>query len=297
MHFAFTFPGAFGATISIINDCSFTIWPGISGSPALNITGFKLAEGSRYTLQIPEEWQGQIWGRTGCTFNESGHLSCKMGDCGSGEMECNGRSATPPVTLAEFKATRFKDYYYYVSLINGYNLQMTMEPTGGSASSLLGCMKTGCVDDLNNRCPKELMLEGGGGCQSACQVFDKPEYCCHAFSCKPAYSRLFNSACPRSYSDGFFYNSYWCDSANYTIRFCPPNDTFSRIKVGSKLNYYDQLVSNQGKFTLGFFDSYLGIWYIGDAAARKVWVANPKSQSYSHQQATLPSLSTPTPAT
>ncbi|KAJ0609065.1 putative protein kinase RLK-Pelle-DLSV family [Helianthus annuus] len=281
--------GTSGATISVINDCGFTVWPGISGipdwpeisrNPALNITGFELAQGKTRTLQTPEEWHGQIWGRTGCTFNESGHLSCKTGDCGSGEMECNGRSATSPVTLAEFKATRFKDYYYDVSLIDGYNLPMTMEATGGSVNSLLSCMKTGCLDDLNKRCPTELMLEGGGGCQSPCQVSDKLEYCCNSpFSCKPTpYSRLFNSACPRSYSAGFFHTSYWCDSANYTVRFCPPSDTFSTIKVGGQLNYYDQLVSIRGNFTLGFFDSdgsYLGIWYTNDAEARKVWVANP----------------------
>ncbi|KAJ0602124.1 putative glucan endo-1,3-beta-D-glucosidase [Helianthus annuus] len=289
MQFSFTFVGTSGATISVINDCGFTVWPGISGihgrpeissSPALNITGFELAQGKSQTLQTPEEWDGQIWGRTGCTFNELGHLSCKTGDCGSGEMECNGRSATSPVTLAEFKGTRFKDYYYDVSLVNGYNLPMTMEATGGSVNSLLSCMKTGCVDDLNKRCPTELMLEGGGGCQSPCQVSDKLEYCCNSpFSCKPTpYSRLFNSACPRSYSAGFFHTSYWCDSANYTVRFCPPSDTFSTIKVGGQLNYYDQLVSIRGNFTLGFFDSdgsYLGIWYTNDAEARKVWVANP----------------------
>ncbi|KAI7740435.1 hypothetical protein M8C21_002370 [Ambrosia artemisiifolia] len=279
MHFSIPFVGASGATISVINDCGFTVWPGISGSPVLNITGFELAQGKTQILRTPEIWQGQIWGRTGCAYNRSGHLSCKTGDCGSGDVECNGRSATPPFTLAEFKATRFKDYYYDVSLTNGYNLQMTMEATGGSVNSILSCMKTGCVDDLSKRCPMELMLEGGGGCQSACQVFDKPEYCCGSLPCKPTlYSRLFNSACPRSYSAGFFYTSYWCDSANYTVRFCPPADTFSTIKVGRQVNYYDQLVSIRGNFTLGFFDSdgsYLGIWYTGDAKARKVWVANP----------------------
>ncbi|XP_076937029.1 G-type lectin S-receptor-like serine/threonine-protein kinase At1g67520 [Bidens hawaiensis] len=155
---------------------------------------------------------------------------------------------------------------------------MTMEATGGSVNSLLSCMKTGCVDDLNKRCPMELMLEGGGGCQSACHLFEKPEYCCSSFSCKPTtYSRLFNSACPRSNSHGYFYNSYWCDSDNYTVRFCPPADTFSTIKVGGQLNYYDRLLSIRGNVTLGFFNStdgsYMGIWYTSDDQARKVWVA------------------------
>nr|GEX66379.1 hypothetical protein [Tanacetum cinerariifolium] len=49
-------------------------------------------------------------------------------NCGSGELECSGRSATPP---------------------------MTVEATGGLAHYILDCAKTGCVDDLNNRCPMD----------------------------------------------------------------------------------------------------------------------------------------------
>ncbi|KAJ0936964.1 putative protein kinase RLK-Pelle-DLSV family [Helianthus annuus] len=289
--------GASGVTISVINDCGFTVWPGISGSPVLDITGFELAKGKSQTLQIPEVWHGQIWGRTGCTFNASGHLSCKTGECGSGEMGCNGRAATPPVTLAEFEATGFKDYYYNISLINGYNLPMTMEAGGSSLKVLnctitgcsdglnqLYCTKTGCVDDLNQRCPIELQLESGGGCKSACQTFGTQEYCCDNSltlgMCEPtAYTQFFRSACPRSsYVTGFISGVRFCDDVNYTVRFCPFVDTFSTIKLGGQLNYYDQLVSIRGNFTLGFFNSngfYLGIWYTDDAEARKVWVANP----------------------
>ncbi|KAI3828626.1 hypothetical protein L1987_02733 [Smallanthus sonchifolius] len=121
------------------------------------------------------------------------------------------------------------------------------------------------------------MLKGGGGCRSPCQVFDTPEYCCNN-SCQPTtYSRLFSSACPRT--DDI--SSSYCNGANYTVRFCPPHGAFSTIKVGKQLNDYDQLLSISGNFTLGFIMSkdydgiYLGIWYTGDAEARKVWVANP----------------------
>ncbi|KAK1430752.1 hypothetical protein QVD17_13724 [Tagetes erecta] len=293
------FDGAAGTTISVINDCGFTVWPGISGSPVLNITGFELVEGSRHNLQTPEKWQGQIWGRTGCTFNGSGHGSCKTGDCGSGKMECNGRSATPPVTLAKLYISYYADYE--VSIINGYNIQMTVEASGGSSQNLLDCTKTGCVDDLNQRCPTELRLEGGGGCKSACQAFGTHEYCCKssypAFEpCKSTtYTQLFRSACPRFYglniqSTGLVDTPYTCEGANYTVRFCPAADTFSTIKVGSQLNSYDQLVSMRGNFTLGFFNidrSYLGIWYSGDAEARKVWVANPNKPIISTSGSTI----------
>ncbi|KAK9077823.1 hypothetical protein SSX86_006161 [Deinandra increscens subsp. villosa] len=291
--------GASGTSISVVNDCGFIVWPGISGRPVLDITGFELGEGNQHTLDAPETWQGQIWGRTGCTFNGSGHGSCKIGDCGSGEMECKGRSATPPITFAQFVIGKDQDYYN-VNITNGYNIQMTVETSGGSSLNDPGCMKTGCVDDLNQRCPKELQLESGGGCKSACQAFNTLEYCCNSsiFSepCKPtAYTQLFRSACPRSvcqvtegfgcYGNQVFSTPYACVGANYTVRFCPPADTFSTIKVGTQLNYYDQLLSVRGNFTLGFFNSddtslvsdriYTGIWYTGDAKARKVWVANP----------------------
>ncbi|KAK1430753.1 hypothetical protein QVD17_13725 [Tagetes erecta] len=51
------FNGVSGATISLINDCGFTVWPGIAGSPVPDITGFELAEGNRHILQIPKRWE------------------------------------------------------------------------------------------------------------------------------------------------------------------------------------------------------------------------------------------------
>ncbi|KAI3703555.1 hypothetical protein L1987_73711 [Smallanthus sonchifolius] len=220
----------------------FTVWPGIS--PVLIITGFELTGGNSRSFQLPDDWSGSLWGRTGCTFNGSGHGSCKIGDCGSGEMECNGRSATPPVTVAEFGTNKFGERNFDVSVMDGYNLQMTVEATTDGSTYLSGdCLKRGCFYDLNKRCPEELMLKGGGGCHSPCQVFRTPEYCCYN-SCEPtSYSRLFSSACPRT--DDI--SSSYCEGANYTVRFCPR--PFSTIK--------------------------LGIWYTSDAEARKVWVANP----------------------
>ncbi|KAK9067847.1 hypothetical protein SSX86_011958 [Deinandra increscens subsp. villosa] len=276
LFFFFFCNGASGDTITVVNDCAFTVWPGIYSSPVLDITGFELREGDSRSFHTLANWRGKLWGRTGCTFNGSGHGSCKIGDCGSDEMECNGRLPTPPVTVVAFDLMAETGDFYNVSLINGYNLQMTVEPTSTAA---YGCLKMGCVYDLNKRCPMELRLEGGGGCNTACHVFGTHEYCCS--SCKPTpYTQLFNLACPipRSHYSG----NYYCNDAYYTVRFCPPADAFSTIKVGNQLNYYDQLFSASGNFTLGFFGedyqcNYLGIWYTGDSEARKVWVANPKN--------------------
>jgi hypothetical protein len=69
-----------------------------------------------------------------------------------------------------------------------------------------GCPDTGCLVDLNERCPDELRADGGRACRSACEAFGSPEYCCNGAygnpnTCHPSqYSQLFKSACPKSYS-------------------------------------------------------------------------------------------------
>ncbi|KAI3505442.1 hypothetical protein L1887_27572 [Cichorium endivia] len=289
LFFFFFFNVASGTTFTFVNDCGFTVWPGIQNSVSsapFNITGFELTKGSSRSIQSPDGWVGRFWGRTGCNFSESRNGTCATGDCGTGKMECNGNLYTRPVTIAEFSVNQFQGQDFYdVSLVDGFNLPILVEATGGSGSGLRSCAKTGCVDDLNQRCPPELTFSGGSACRSACQAFGSPEYCCSSsFSspsaCRPtAYAQLFKSACPRSYSTAYDdqTSTFMCNNADYTVRFCPSTDSFSTIELGGQLNSTDQLVSIRGNFTLGFFGegySYLGIWYTNDVESRKVWVAN-----------------------
>lgn len=231
----FVFEGVFGATFTFSNKCDYTVWPGILGAPALDTTGFELPEGKSRSLQAPGGWSGRFWGRTRCNFDGLGHGTCATGDCGSGQMECNGAGAAPPATLAEFTLGSGTQDFYDVSLVDGYNLQMIVEASGGSGD----CATTGCVDDLNRRCPSELKFADGGGCKSACDTFGTPEYCCKgAFdspaACRPtSYSELFKSACPKSYSYAYddATSTYTCMSATeYTIIFCPSIRSIGGIK-------------------------------------------------------------------
>ena len=90
-----------------------------------------------------------------------------------------------------------------------------------------GCPDTGCLVDLNERCPDELRADGGRACRSACEAFGSPEYCCNGAygnpnTCHPSqYSQLFKSACPKSYS-------YAYDDATSTFT-CNPKSTPSRF--------------------------------------------------------------------
>lgn len=232
-----------GTTFTFVNKCDYTVWPGIlagASSPKLDSTGFELQQGGTRTFQAPTGWSGRFWGRTGCNFDGAGQGTCSTGDCGSGTIECNGSGAAPPATLAEFtlNGSGGQDFYD-VSLVDGYNLPMIVESNGGAG----GCDTTGCLVDLNRRCPNELMVEGGVACKSACEAFGTPEYCCSGEfgtpdKCKASqYSELFKSACPRAYSYAYddASSTFTCSGGDYTITFCPssPSQKSSMGNIGA----------------------------------------------------------------
>ncbi|KAK3023787.1 hypothetical protein RJ639_043403 [Escallonia herrerae] len=225
--------GISGATFTFMNRCDYTVWPGIlanAGTAKLDSTGFELTPGGSRSFQAPPAWSGRFWGRTGCSFDPSTFQgSCTTGDCGSNQMECNGAGAAPPATLAEFTigsgSQPGTQDFYDVSLVDGYNLPMAIEASGGSGA----CGSTGCATDLNRMCPTELRMGDGRACKSACEAFGTPEYCCSGAygspsTCRPSvYSEMFKNACPRSYSYAYddATSTFTCVGADYSITFCP----------------------------------------------------------------------------
>uniref|UniRef100_A0A7N0SVZ5 Thaumatin-like protein n=1 Tax=Kalanchoe fedtschenkoi TaxID=63787 RepID=A0A7N0SVZ5_KALFE len=147
---------------------------------------------------------------------------CESGDCG-GSLYCEGRGGQPPASLFEITVAADQDYYD-VSLVDGYNLPM-------SVSVSRGCRWVGCVKDLNSICPGELRVWSGGrvvGCKSACMAFNTDWDCCRgAFgspdTCKPTrYSRIFKGACPSAYSYAYDDKSSLatCNRGDYVLTFC-----------------------------------------------------------------------------
>ncbi|CAN8292319.1 unnamed protein product [Cochlearia groenlandica] len=238
------FSGVMSRSFIITNKCDYTVWPGIlsnAGVPPLPTTGFVLQKGESRTVDAPSSWGGRFWGRTLCSTDSDGKFSCQTGDCGSGKLECSGTGAAPPATLAEFTLDGSGGLDFYdVSLVDGYNVQMVVAPQGGSGQN---CSTTGCVVDLNGKCPSELRVNSVGGdgkeavaigCKSACESFQKPEYCCSGAygspdTCEPSsYSRIFKSACPSAYSYAYDdkTSTFTCaKSPNYVITFCPSPTT------------------------------------------------------------------------
>ncbi|PWA80274.1 S-domain-1 29 [Artemisia annua] len=145
--------GASGTTFTVVNECAFTVWPGISGTPGFNSTGFELMQNSSRSFQVTDSWDGYIWGRTNCTFNQFGQGSCVIGDCGSNEIECFGRESTSSVTNIYFSLNEVTGETSY-SLIYDVNWElygdynefwMTVETIGGSGDcQIIGCLQWWC---------------------------------------------------------------------------------------------------------------------------------------------------------
>lgn len=137
----------------------------------------------------------------------------------------------PPATLVEMTlgTTNNPKHYYDVSLVDGFNIPVSMIPIRGTT----GCGVAACEADLNQSCPEYLAVKCQGkivGCKSACLATNSPKYCCtgefaNKNTCKPtAFSRLFKSICPRAYSYAFDESTGLksCEASRYLITFCPP---------------------------------------------------------------------------
>ena len=80
----------------VTNRCPQDIWPGIStqSGDGPSETGFRLEPGESKNQTVSEDWQGRVWGRTNCTFNNDGTgpaegrgKACTSGDC-NGILNC-----------------------------------------------------------------------------------------------------------------------------------------------------------------------------------------------------------------
>lgn len=222
-----------GIQLILVNNCPENIWPGILGG-AGHVTpkagGFHLSSGEEVVVGVPEMWSGRIWGRQDCHFDDKGKGSCGTGDC-SGQLHCEGMGGVPPATVVEMTLGTSTSplHFYDVSLVDGFNLPVSMKPVGGG----IGCGIAECEVDLNICCPSALEVRVGEkviGCKSACLAMQSAKYCCtgeygNPKTCKPTlFANLFKAICPKAYSYAFDDSSSLnkCRASRYVITFCPP---------------------------------------------------------------------------
>ncbi|XVE96569.1 hypothetical protein REPUB_Repub02eG0234000 [Reevesia pubescens] len=200
------------------------------GGPQLPNTGFELAPQASSSINVTAPWTGRLWARTQCSTIR-GRFSCITAECGSGQVACNGAGAAPPASLVEFiLAANGGQDFYDVSLVDGFDLPVSITPQGGSGP----CTTTSGAANVNSVCPSDLAVRGYDGniigCKSACVAFNQPQYCCTGEynspeRCQPTdYSRIFKNQCPQTYSYAYDDQSstFSCIGApNCLITFCP----------------------------------------------------------------------------
>jgi hypothetical protein len=201
-------------SVTFVNSVRQTIW--LAGwqqtpTPALTTSGWVLPAGQQLTITVPDHLNGRFWGRTGCTFDASGHGHCTTGDCG-GVFQCKGYGAIP-ATLAEYNLNAWDGMDFYdVSMVDGSNLPMYINITHGATPdkiSSTGCVAAGCTTSV--ACPSALVVDGGAACSSACAKLGGDQYCCQGAwsarsACDPTqwqpedYAAVFKKAEPYAYS-------------------------------------------------------------------------------------------------
>ncbi|KAK3383533.1 thaumatin family protein [Lasiosphaeria ovina] len=138
-----TAAGAVGRPIPLVvtNNCHETLWPGIGTQNGIGpgTGGFALEGGTSMQMYVSPDWQGRVWGRTNCSFNNDGSgpsnlngvngngAACSTGDC-FGRLDCEFTGQVP-TTLAEFNligGMDGKQTFYDISLVDGYNLPLAI---------------------------------------------------------------------------------------------------------------------------------------------------------------------------
>ncbi|RLM50083.1 hypothetical protein C2845_PMPSC052025 [Panicum miliaceum] len=215
-----------GATISITNRCSYTLWP--AAVPVGG--GVQLQPGEWWTINVPHTTptSGRVWARTACSFDGAGNGKCETGDCG-GVLACTVYGKMPNTMVAEFTIAGYNNIDFFdISLLDGFNVPMDFLPVPTNGQDGKGCSKgPRCATNITSQCPSA--LKAPGGCNNACSVFKQDVYCCTGSSssnCGPTnYSELFKRNCPDAYSYPMDDSTitFTCPTGtNYLAAFCPP---------------------------------------------------------------------------
>ncbi|KAI7879281.1 Osmotin, thaumatin-like protein [Lichtheimia hyalospora FSU 10163] len=205
--------------IVVSNNCKDTLKVGVStNGQSGGGESFDLSPGSSQTITKSDHWGGRVWGA---------HCGDGGGDDGG---HCSG-GANNPASLAEFffKGMGGHDYYD-ISLVDGYNLPMTINPDkGGGGNGKYKCGSPSC--DVPS-CPKEYAVKDSKGnvtgCKSSCSATNSDEHCCKGKyddpkTCKPdKASENVKKTCPDAYS--FAYDdqtsTFNCAVDTYEVKFC-----------------------------------------------------------------------------
>ncbi|KAI8992039.1 thaumatin [Mycotypha africana] len=202
------------------NNCNKVVSVGVltNGGGGTDQT-FDLTPSASNSFSKPDQWGGRVWGRYQCS-----------GDSGKDPNSCGTPGATNPASLAEFffKGTGGQDYYD-ISLVDGYNLPLSIEPSGGGPSNGYSCGAPKC--DIG-ACADQFAVKDATGnvvsCMSDCSKTGSSADCCTGENAERGKCQAGQQAqttkqkCPDAYSYAHDDQSstFECAATGYTVKFC-----------------------------------------------------------------------------
>ena len=218
---------AIAADFTIVNNCSYTVYPGIYPATYSN-GGWQMAPGTSVSFTLNPGWIGRIWGRIGC--NSASPAVCSTGSCGGVGLQCAGTTGVAGTSLAEFNIDANGTDWYDVSYVDGFDNPIGISVSNSTCTSPNTCSaapETSCAADLKD----------GPDCRSPCTVYNTDQFCCrNAYGTQatcivanwPAdqqsYVNNIHASCPAEYAYAYDDNVglHTCATgANYTVTFCP----------------------------------------------------------------------------
>jgi hypothetical protein len=218
---------ASAASFTVVNNCMHTVYPGIYPAVYQN-GGWAMAPGSSVSITVASNFNGRIWGRTGC--NGASPAQCATGQCGGVGLQCAGTTGQAGTSLAEFNLNAAGTDWYNVSYVDGFDLPVGISVSNGSCASPNSCSNsplTSCSADLRT----------GAYCLSPCTKYNTDQFCCRGAYGLPqtcivsqwpasaqSYINNIHSACPGEYAYAYddAVGLHTCPTgAAYTITFCP----------------------------------------------------------------------------
>ncbi|MBF0568819.1 MAG: hypothetical protein HQK95_08125 [Nitrospirae bacterium] len=203
--------------VMYINNCSYPVWVGQFGQDANSPSGgWKMDNNSIIVNTLGIGWNGRLWPRTGCTFNEATGLCpnpsqdcCVTGGCidnnSNFALKC-AQPGKPPVSLFETFLDINTDKVYGpidlfdISYVDGFGVPLMVTPVypfdypkvgnPGLSGPAYWCKTMGHAK--NPACPNNMMLPDNVSCYSPCQ------YATTALGLSPSTPLVANICCSNS---------------------------------------------------------------------------------------------------
>jgi hypothetical protein len=209
------------ATVTLRNNCGYTVYPGVYPANLYSNGGWSMAPGATVSFNI--SGSGRLWGRTGC--NGASPAQCATGSCGGSGLQCAGTTGYPNTSLFEFTINASGTDWYNVSYVDAIDNTITVTTTAGCLSP------SSCNNAVKTNCPAG--LRSGDTCLSPCTRYNTDQFCCRGAYGTPqtcntsvwsaeaqAYLNNIHTYCPYSYAFAY-------DEPSGALRTCPTGTNYN----------------------------------------------------------------------